>query len=68
MFAAMQEALGLRQTADGRFTFEAQIKQLPDEHPLSKKGKEFAVITDKDLAEKVIEKGISFRQSRKGKK
>jgi integrase len=64
----ISEALNIKQTQDGKITFEAKIKQLPDEHPISKEGKEFAVITDKDLAEKVIEKGLSFRQSRNGKK
>ncbi|SNQ60374.1 tyrosine-type recombinase/integrase [Candidatus Methanoperedens nitratireducens] len=52
MFAAMQEALGLRQTADGKFTFEAKLRELPDD--LQKKhGKKFAVVTTEELEKNV---------------
>lgn len=45
----LKQAFGMVKTPEGNFTFEAQVKELPLNHPAAKKGKGFAVITDKEL-------------------
>jgi integrase len=45
----LKKAFGMTRTPEGNFTFEAQIKEFPTDHPATKKDKGFAVITDKEL-------------------
>ncbi len=46
----MAKAFGFQSNPDGSFSFDAQLKVLPDTHPLAKKGKS-AVITTENLDE-----------------
>ncbi len=44
---AMKKAFGLRQKEDGSFEFDAEVKLLPETHPLSKRGKTAVITTEK---------------------
>jgi integrase len=43
----MRQAFGMVRTPEGNFTFSAELRELPEEHPLAKKGKSAVITSDK---------------------